>query len=38
MENVSVDLPLYLCGTSYAVSVFLMYVFFYKYRSKPKPQ
>lgn len=38
MENVSVDLPLYLCGTSYAVSVFLMYIFFYKYRSKPKTQ
>lgn len=35
MENVSVDLPLYLCGTSYALSVLLMYRFFYKYRRKP---
>jgi len=37
MENVSVDLPLYLCGTSYAISASLLYIFFYKYRSKPKP-
>lgn len=34
MENVSVDLPLYLCGTLYAVSASLLYLFFYKHRSK----
>lgn len=38
MANVSVDLPLYLCGTSYAASTLLMYKFFYKYRSKPQPR
>jgi MFS family permease len=36
MQNVSVDLPLYLCATSYACSVLLMYRFFYKLRTKPQ--
>jgi predicted MFS family arabinose efflux permease len=35
MESVSVDLPLYLCGSSYAISILLIYLFFYKRRSKP---
>ena len=35
MESVSVDLPLYLCGTSYAVSILLIYLFFYKRRTNP---
>jgi MFS family permease len=34
MESVSVDLPLYLCGTTYAFSVLLVYLFFYSYRGK----
>ena len=34
MENVSVDLPLYMCGTSYALGVLLIYRFFFKYRKK----
>jgi hypothetical protein len=29
-----VDLPLYLCGTTYAISVLLVYLFFYSYRAK----
>ena len=34
MQNVSVDLPLYLCGTSYIFGVLLIYLFFYKQRNK----
>lgn len=33
MESGSVDLPLYLCGTSYAIGFMLIYIFFYKYRT-----
>lgn len=36
MQYVSVDLPLYLCGTTYAFSILLIYLFFHKHRSKPK--
>jgi len=35
MESVSVDLPLYLCGTTYAFSLLLIYLFFHKHRSRP---
>jgi MFS family permease len=35
MEYISVDLPLYLCGTSYAISILLIYLFFHKQRSRP---
>jgi MFS family permease len=38
MENVSVDLPLYLCGTIYTISILFLYSFFYKYRSNPRTQ
>jgi MFS family permease len=32
MQNVSVDLPVYLCGTTYAFSLLLIYVFFHRHR------